>query len=283
MAHQTQTDPIKIQPRDAHFAFQDAPRRDWLNGDPVRTLAFNALSITFPAGERFFIRSVMNMRKQITDPKLLADIKLFVAQEGAHTREHIAYNDQLEQQGYRAGLLHRITEARLDFAERKLSAKAKLAVTCALEHYTAVLAQELLSNPDLLEGADEAYRNVWGWHAIEEIEHKGVAFDVFQQAMSGKAYWLRVRSMMIVALLFLTNMARAHYVLMNDVGLGRSVRAWGRLTWFLWGKPGLFRKMIWHTFAYMRPGFHPWDDDNRDLIQKAEKSLQTDGSLHAAA
>ena len=37
---------------------------------------------------------------------------------------------------------------------------------------------------------------------------------------------------------------------------------------FLWGSPGTLRKMIPEWFAYFRPGFHPWDDDNRAELSR---------------
>jgi hypothetical protein len=264
---------IDIAPRDQHFAFPDVEARDWLGGDEIKSLAFNALSLTFPAGERFFIRSVKTFKGQIRSEKLLAQANAFMAQESMHTREHIRYNQKLEQLGCRASLLHEETQSRFEWAQNRFSKLELLAATCALEHFTAILADEILSRPDLLNEASPEYRNIWLWHAIEEAEHKGVAYDVFQEMTQGRGYWVRVRTMAVVTFLFLQHMGRLFSVLLEDAGLAGSLRARLRLDWFLWGNPGLFRKMILKWAVYLRPGFHPWDHDNREKMVFAERSL----------
>ena len=144
---------IPIHPRDRHFDFDQVQERDWHSGDPVKTLIFNGLSITFPAGERFFIRSVRRFQKRLSDPVLMEQVKSFVTQEAQHTREHVNYNSRMEGQGYRVSMLEDETYAQLNLAEQKLSETSQLAVTCALEHFTAILAHELLTNEALLENA----------------------------------------------------------------------------------------------------------------------------------
>ena len=264
---------IRITPRDRHFAFSDVQERDWLGGDTLKSLIFNALSMTFPAGERFFISSVKRFRPRISGEPLDSQVGAFMAQEAMHTREHVRYNQQMETQGCRATMLQRETQERFEWAQHRYSDLEQLAATCALEHFTAILADELLSNPGLLEGAKTEYRNIWLWHAIEEAEHKGVAFDVFQEVTNGRAYWVRVRSMTIVTVLFLAHMKRLFSVLLADAGRGGSATSWLRLNWLLWGKPGLFRKMMLKWAAYFRPGFHPWDRDNRARMRAAENAL----------
>lgn len=264
---------IQITPRDQHFAFSDIKERDWLGGDPVRSLIFNALSVTFPSGERFFINSVKAFKDEIHDEAQQAQIKAFITQEHIHTREHIVYNKQLEGFGCRAERLHQKCQSRLDRAKRVLSPLDQLAVTCALEHFTALLAERLLSDEELMEDAAPAYRDVWLWHAIEETEHKGVSFDVYQAVTEGRGYWRRAWLMVITTLLFFAQMLEGFSVLMKDVGLRKSVRAWLHLTSFLWGKPGMLRKMVLGWFAYFRPGFHPWEKDNRVEMRHAEGTI----------
>ncbi len=52
----------------------------------------------------------------------------------------------------------------------------------ALEHFTAILAHQLLADPRHLEGAEKETADLWRWHAVEEIEHKGVAYDTWLHA-----------------------------------------------------------------------------------------------------
>ncbi|RZV52975.1 MAG: metal-dependent hydrolase, partial [Sphingomonadaceae bacterium] len=166
---------LSITPRDRRFGREEKTPRWWHGDDPYATAFYNALSITFPKGEAFFVDSVRAFRHG-ADARLADDIKNFVTQEAMHSREHVAFNNRAADAGYDIAPLEEKVQERLDFIATKPKI-ASLAATMALEHFTAILAHELLANPKHLEGADEATAELWRWHASEEIEHKGVAFD----------------------------------------------------------------------------------------------------------
>ena len=264
---------IEIKPRNEHFHFETSQRRDWLGGDPARTAVLNALSVTFPEGEKFFMDSVKHYRDQIDDPVLQKQIKGFLVQEAMHTREHVRYNEELDKQGYRATEQHLHVRKMINMTRRFLSPLQQLAVTCALEHFTAILADQLLKHPEYMENAEEAYSKVWRWHAIEEAEHKGVAFDTFQAVTKNGGYFMRVRTLLIATLMMNFMLFRYTSNMMKDVGVSRSPKAWASLAWFLVGKPGLFRRIFLPWAAYFRPGFHPWEHDNRRALAQTEENL----------
>jgi len=144
----------------------------------VVTSLFVVLSAMFPPGEMFFIESIRNVRDQITDEKLLEDIRNFIAQEAFHSREHKSLNEHLIQSNYpEVADIEVKTKKRLDKL-RKLSKVDQLAATVVMEHYTATLARLLLTDPLIKEKTTQESRNLWEWHALEELEHKSVAFDV---------------------------------------------------------------------------------------------------------
>ena len=155
-------DDLDITVRNRRFARGIDARRWWLNGDPVASAWFNALSATFPRGEAFFIESVKAFRDG-ADPKLTAEIRAFVKQEINHTREHIAFNRLAEDHGYDIDAIDKRVEellAQMDGRPQILN----LAATMALEHFTAMLGHELLKNPAHLEGADGDLGDLWRWH-----------------------------------------------------------------------------------------------------------------------
>ena len=159
-----------------------SPRR-WWAGEPFGTAWHNALSATFPRGEAFFIEAVKAQREG-ADPKLEAEIRAFIKQEINHTREHIAFNRLAEDAGYDIKAIDtRVAEMLALTKDRP--AIANLAVTMALEHYTAMMAAEFLANPQHFAQADPEVRDMWRWHAAEEIEHKGVAYDTWLHATRG--------------------------------------------------------------------------------------------------
>ncbi|KQD58786.1 metal-dependent hydrolase [Acinetobacter baumannii] len=146
--------------------------------NPVVTSLFVVLSAMFPAGEMFFIESIRNVRNQIKDEKLLEDIKAFIAQEAFHSREHKMLNNHLIHSNYPEVVeIEAQTKARLDKL-RQLSAVEQVAATVVMEHYTATLARLLLTDSLIKEKTTQESRNLWEWHALEELEHKSVAFDV---------------------------------------------------------------------------------------------------------
>jgi predicted metal-dependent hydrolase len=146
--------------------------------NPVITSLFVVLSAMFPPGEMFFIESIRNVRNQIKDEKLLEDIRAFIAQEAFHSREHKTLNNHLIHSNYPEVIeIEAKTKARLDKL-RKLSTVEQVAATVVMEHYTATLARLLLTDQLIKRKTTQESRNLWEWHALEELEHKSVAFDV---------------------------------------------------------------------------------------------------------
>lgn len=265
---------LQIKPRDLHIDREAATPRWWLNDDPFGTAVMNALSLTFPDGERFFIQSVKRFAKN-APPHLAADIRAFTVQEGAHTREHMAFNAITERAGYQTAEIEAYVTDRLAIA-RARPAIAQLAATMALEHFTAAFAHRLLADPDLLKGSPPDLARLWRWHSIEEIEHKGVAYDVFLHAtrqMSPLKRWrLRRWAMLLTTLLFTRTVRETSLMLLKQDGIVGWRAKLGLMRW-LWLKPGLYRRMIGDYFAFYLPDFHPWQVDDRDLIAEAEAGL----------
>ncbi|MES2301065.1 MAG: metal-dependent hydrolase, partial [Pseudomonadota bacterium] len=189
---------LTITIRDRRFGRNAPPGRWWLAGDPVATAWHNALSATFPRGEAFFIESVKAHRDG-APPKLEAEIRAFVKQEINHTREHVAFNRMAEAAGYDIAKIDKRVEDMLALTKDR-PVIVNLAATMALEHYTAMMAHEFLANPAHFAGAEKEAADMWRWHAAEEIEHKGVAYDTWLHATRGWSRWKRwkVKSLMMV-------------------------------------------------------------------------------------
>jgi predicted metal-dependent hydrolase len=178
----------------------DGVDRYWHGQRKSVTAFFNNLSIFFPAGERFFIQSVKAHKDLIGDPQLAAEARTFYAQEAYHTREHVRYNAMLREQGYPIEAMDARVEELLSTVRRLIPPLWQLGVTCALEHFTALMADWLLATPRMLEGAHPTMAALWRWHAAEENEHKAVAFDVYKAA--GGSYFVRCLIMAIATVIF---------------------------------------------------------------------------------
>ncbi len=265
---------LTLTVRDLRFGREDKPERWWLNGDPYGTAWHNALSAVFPRGEAFFIEAVKAHRDG-ADPKLAEEIRGFVAQEINHTREHIAFNRAATDAGYD---LSRIDERLVGFLEMTNGRPVilNLASTMALEHFTAMMAHEFLVNPQHFAGARGDSGKLWRWHAIEEIEHKAVAYDTYLHATRRWSRWKRWKLKSLMMLLVTKNFLAHRWtdtldLLAQDGMTGFRVKL--RLAAYLMWKPGVLRRIFPAWVAYFLPGFHPWNNDERGLIARAEAEL----------
>ena len=264
---------LSITPRDRRFGREAATPRLWHGGRVEATAIYNALSTTFPVGEAFFVESVRKFREG-APPKLAEEIKGFTTQEAIHSREHDAFNKRAADAGYDLTNLEAQVEKRLAVA-RARGPYANLAATMALEHFTAILAHELLANPRHLEGAEAETADLWRWHAVEEIEHKGVAYDTWLWATRDwprfKRWKVKTKIMMYVTRNFLVDRTAGSLELMRQDGV-TGLEAWWMLLTYLWVRPAMFRKIAGAWLKFFVPGFHPWNEDDRDLLRAYEAS-----------
>ena len=156
-----------------------AIRRHYFANSPVMSHLLTALSSTFPIGEQFFVHSVRNVRDQVQDPQLQAQIAAFIGQEAMHSKAHREFNNAWRRDDYQLDRFQAWL-ARKDHHVKSLPPKVQLAITCAFEHFTALLGGYILRHPEVLSTLDDDAAKLWIWHAIEEIEHRAVAFEVYQ-------------------------------------------------------------------------------------------------------
>ena len=262
---------LTITPRDRRFAREAKPGRWWHGGDPYATAFYNALSATFPKGEAFFVEAVRAHREG-APAKLAEEIKGFTTQEVIHSREHDAFNKAAVDAGYDLRPLEAKVQFRLDFILSKPPI-ASLASTMALEHFTAIFAHELLADPRHLAGAEPEAQAMWRWHAIEEIEHKGVAYDTWLYATRHwprfKRWKVKAKVMLLATRNFTVDRTLGTIELLRQDGI-TGARAWAGLLWFMWARPGMMRKIFSAWAKFFLPGFHPWNEDDRELIAAYE-------------
>jgi predicted metal-dependent hydrolase len=264
---------LVITPRDRRFGRGEGhvQGRWWNNGNPFATAFFNALSTTFPKGEAFFIESVKAFRDG-APPKLAEEIRAFTMQEVMHTREHVAFNRRVTDAGYDVSFLDAQVDHVLELIKTR-PAIVNLAATMALEHFTAILARELLENPKHLHGADAEAAALWRWHAVEEIEHKAVAYDTWLHATRGwgryRRWKLKSLMMLVITTRFIPERIKGMLNLLEQDGI-TGWRAKRGILWYAFGNPGMFRKILGAWAAYFLPGFHPWNADEKHLIARYE-------------
>jgi predicted metal-dependent hydrolase len=247
-------------------SLQGLPKHYAADGDLIQSHVAAGLSAVFPDGEDFFVRSVRHYRDQITDPELKRQVGGFIGQEAMHGRQHRLFNDRLDELGYPVKRIERFTNWGLRLRTRYAPPKANLAATAALEHFTATLAELVLSSQETRDmfGNDEV-RNLFLWHALEESEHKAVAFDVYKAV--GGTERMRVTTMRIIRVAFVIGMA---VQMVLSLLFDRATYQRGRLrrSWKAFRTSPLASRELWQQLKdYDRPDFHPDDRDTTALVE----------------
>jgi predicted metal-dependent hydrolase len=254
--------------------------RHWCGGDAFRTALFNALSMSFPVGEQFFMDSVRNGLAALPpeqQERFRAEVQGFVGQEATHRRLHSLYNAHLEKQGLVNAWGPRALE-RLKVLQGQ-DVRHWVAITAANEHFTAILADFVLHHPDLLGDQDPRVATLWLWHSAEESEHKCTAFDLYQ-ALGGSHEW-RVKWMKRITTIFLLDALRQTVLNLRHDGTLWQWSTWRSAASYLFGQRGLVRLTYRPWREYFRRDFHPAQQDSsasqRWLAEHADRFVPVGG------
>jgi uncharacterized protein len=256
---------VAILVRKPRLDFGQPIERFYLGKNPVKTHIFNALNLLFPDGERFFVKSVHDHAKDLSDPQLLRDVRAFAGQEGQHAHQHERFFENLAQQGYS---FERLKLARWS---KTVPRPIRLAITAGAEHYTATMAAGLLES-GILDECDPTMRDLMTWHALEEIEHKHVAYDVLVTCYPKSSYPLRLIGFLVASVVIAGfTFAGLRMLLIQDGKRGRLSRAQleAARAELNQGRELRFRrKLRGALLRYLVPGFHPSQQDDSAVLER---------------
>jgi len=257
----------EIVRRRVKIDFDSAPAEAWSTWGPQFENTLTAISFLLPVGERFFIKSLRHYLPKLTDPKLREQAQQFIFQEVMHTREHERSNAVLTKVHPYGPWIERMADITLTIHSYTSFKASQLATTCAMEHFTAIIANDLLRHQEAFRAtSDPAFSTLWLWHAVEETEHKAVCFDVYEQ-VCGKGFFAYLHRVVIMGMVTLMLVA-AMVIGFRVVGRrtrdkdGKPVPARPKLSALARSVPGRL------YFDYFRRSFHPWDHDNMALVDE---------------
>jgi len=256
--------PVDIKPRRMNFPFKRTARRFFFDDNPVKSVYWAALSATFPAGEKEFIDSVRLYKDKIDDPKLQEQVKGFIGQEGHHSGQHMQMNKQLRDLGLDAVRLEKHLERDIKKFVPTRPDRVRLALTVGMEHVTAIMADHALNHPESFDGMDDTIRELLLWHAVEEIEHKAVAFDVFMTCEGDRK--LLHKCMKLATRLFVV---RLSCYMIGLLWWSKTLPRWRHIKSFyrmLFSESGVISTIKAPYKEYFREDFHPWDHQNQSLV-----------------
>ena len=272
--HQT----LDVSPRKVTFPFTAIKNKYFFNGNSIKTCFLAGLSSTFPPGESEFIESVRNYRDKIDNPNLAKQVKGFIGQEGHHSHQHKKINQALFDLGFDAPALEAQMGKIIEKRVKSLNPKTRLAITVCMEHLTAILAEYILETPEVFDGLEEPARQLMFWHAVEEIEHKAVAFDVYMECEGDRALLQKVMKFAIKIFFW-----RMFTFTLKLLWQNKKIPSWSEIKefkQFLYGEIGLITQLKAPFKTFAEPDFHPWQTNSLKLIDKWENDIQLKGEVY---
>ncbi len=265
---------VTIKPKPLGMKLGESTPTYWFDDNPFLTHFLTAFSAIFPQGERYMIDSVRMFRDEVKDHKALyKDCSGFIGQEAHHSNEHAIINDFMVARGVPVDKLEAIVDWWVPVFKR-FPKKDQMAITGAAEHLTALFGDLVLNNPELIDQVDESMRPIWIWHAIEEIEHKAVTYDLFEAVDGSYPRRLYGYALALALVVVFSVYGTGLFIIDDRKNMGIKKTAQG--LWWMFGfgeKSGYLRKAAPELLEYLKPGFHPWKDDNSHLIDKWRPEL----------
>lgn len=250
---------------------EGSPKYPFFGGNPLANSLFAVFSAIFPPGERFFVESARRFRDRITDETLKAEVSGFIGQEAIHGREHEHLNDWFTANGYDIAMADRHIRFSLGLLER-LSPSQQAACTAFMEHFTAHLAEQWLTHEEFRSTTDPEVIKLWTWHAIEELEHKSVVFDLHAR-MSEHPYRERVLAAPLVLGALLPGIAFSWLWITAKQGEALNFRAHRRGLKSLLGRGGFIRRVLVRVPEFFARDFHPGQQETRALEEAWRRRL----------
>lgn len=267
----------EIKARRMDFQFGGDVNRDWLGNNPLVTQFFTGFAARFPEGERFMIDTVKHYRGQIDrQSKLGREVSGFIGQEAHHAHAHDQLNELLASHGSPTIAIDKQTRVVMNIIKKLFGPKYLLAMTAGLEHFTSMFGTAVLRNPELPESVDPKIRPLFLWHAIEEVEHNTVAYDLYQQ-LDG-SYVRRISAYVLSTVLLITFIfiSQIHLAINDPRSLAPKSLLGGMKWMFGFGKGGGYiRRMTPEFFQYFKPSFHPGTDEKEQMLKSWASEMQS--------
>lgn len=256
----------QIKVRRNNFKFSEDINRYWCGNSPFKTHLLNSFTLFLPDVEQYLIRTVRQRLNSLDEPLLKQEALAFIGQEAQHSIQHTKFWDNLRASGYKIDTYLQMVQAVFfQVLEHRLSLPLNLAIGAAGEHLTTLFAAVVLEE-DFLAEAEPNLRNLFEWHAAEELEHKSVVFDVLQNTNS--SYLLRLVGLVVSHLLVFgfLNLGLAMLLYQDKQLFDRHV--WQEMFRFWFLKEKLLPRAWLNCLTYCQKNFHPSQTDHLFLLKK---------------
>ncbi len=253
---------VGIPPRQLDFRLPDELAERVYADNLTATCMLATLSAAFPPGEDFFVRSVNRFKDRVRDPELRARVAGFTGQEVIHSREHDRLNEAFTARGFDVATPERVVASTMAGLDR-LPARWRIAATAMMEHFTAVLGEDVLAGEEFRRQVHDDLVEMWLWHALEELEHKSVTYEVYD--VIGNRRYERVIAFALVVVVALPAVIASWGYLLVRQGAWRRPRDVRDGVRMLFGRGGFLRRVFGEMPRFLDRDFHPDNHDTRAL------------------
>ncbi|MGH8519322.1 MAG: metal-dependent hydrolase [Panacagrimonas sp.] len=274
--------PQPLIPRKVQFDWSQTPL-EWIPGQPFASHFINEINLLLPAGEFWFCKLYNKALPYITDPKLREDVQMFIRQEAMHARAHgaaiVEYlhahgietesNTAQEDKLFEVLLADEPMGVKLPRFLEKRWLVFRLGIVAAIEHMTCVLGNYVLRQEEWKD-ADPVLLDLLRWHGAEEVEHRCVAFDVYQH-LGGRypsRYYLATIAMPAIFGLWVHG--AAHLMKQDPKFADKKPSAFRPWIWLEWQRqsktgqlPSLFR-LLREELPFFSPRYNPVNEGSTE-------------------
>lgn len=254
-----------IYPRKTNFKFSPEIPKLWFRNSSILTHFVNGINLFISDFELFMVRVLKSQFHTISDPVFKQQVRGFIGQESSHSSVHVKYNQTLREQGYQFESFSKILRFVFEKVLPKLGTNLSLATIAGFEHLTSLLA-EITLKYDFFETAHPAMRELWYWHAAEELEHKTMAFDVLQSV--DRSYLLRVWGLVLGTAIVSVLTVSGMFLLAFQDSNFFSWKTCADLNNLFFTEYKLLPRSLTRLLVYFQPNFHPSQQDTQQYAAK---------------
>ena len=229
-------------------------KKYWLHDSVFISSFFDSSSFLIPDTERFIVKLVKRIAPDISDEELRKKAELLIHEESAHYSVHESYNTMLLREGYKIGFPMYINTAIFKFADKYFSNLTNMAITLTIEFFTLIVAKQFVPFLAAQINVDERLKRLWMWHAIEEIEHSSISFDLFVYHKGG--YIRRIAAFLFTTFVIFPLANISHLYLLSQNGGLFNFKVMSKGLKMLLGRKGLYRTLLPEWLRFFKPSFH---------------------------
>lgn len=262
---------VKLSCSKPDLVYKGSAFDTWNDRNTGKSHLWNAISCMLPVIEVYAVKSISQIFPKIKDSKLGEEARVFCQQEAAHACEHQSYNQMLYKAYPGLKWIEKAENFWVKCLDAVLPRRVMLGLFVFIEHLTSTMGHIGLEEPEVwFENADPVLCELWQWHAIEEVAHKAVCYDIHKLIGGGYGTRLLGSFVALFGLLLPGLTVRCLYLGLYTF---RPLRFLKELGFYLLGRQGVVTVTTKHFFQIFKKNYKPWDLDSRTLIDSYKENF----------